>query len=139
MNKQYKGSCLCGVVTFSVEGFSDLAANCHCTMCRKFHGAAYGTLVGVSAFKWLSGSESLKYYVALNGTTRTFCQECGSSLGFQEKDAPLSEIEVAISTFDEEIPVVTDAHIFTNYKAHWCKLNDDLPRFGEGRDSEEIK
>ena len=47
MSTGFKGSCLCGSVRFSVDGFCEKAANCHCSMCRKFHGAAFGTLVGV--------------------------------------------------------------------------------------------
>jgi len=133
MSDVYKGSCLCGAVTFSVNTFSDQAANCHCTMCRKFHGAAYGTLVGVSGLNWASGIDYLKEFIAPNGTVRTFCSECGSSLGFRVSGAPLSEIELAIATFDSDIPVVIDAHIYTDYKANWCKLQDELPKYKKGR------
>jgi hypothetical protein len=133
MSKPYKGSCLCGEIKFCVDSFAIKAANCHCTMCRKFHGAAFGTLVGVSGLKWLSGHGYLKDFTADNGTVRTFCRDCGSSLGFREKDAPASEIEIAIAAFDEDIPVKIDAHIYTNYKANWCEVAGGLPTYGEGR------
>ena len=133
MSDLYKGSCLCAAVTFSVNSFSEQAANCHCSMCRKFHGAAYGTLVGVSGLKWISGKSHLKEFTAPNGTVRTFCSVCGSSLGFRVKGKSLKEIELAISTFDSDIPVVIDAHIFTDDKANWTKLQDDLPKFKQGR------
>jgi hypothetical protein len=68
----YKGSCLCAMVTFHVNGFSQQLANCYCSMCRKFHGAAYGTLVGVSGLEFLTGSKQLKEFIASNGTTRNF-------------------------------------------------------------------
>ncbi len=130
MSDEYKGSCLCGVVSFVVNGFNEKSAHCHCTMCRKFHGAA---LVGVTGLNWLSGHDSLKEFVADNGTVRTFCQECGSSLGFRVKGVPATDMELAIATFDEDIPVEIDAHIYINYKADWCRLQDDLPKFLEGR------
>lgn len=133
MGKSYSGSCLCGAVRFSVNGFSEQAANCYCSMCRKFHGAAYGTLVAVKGLTWLSGKEALKEYVAPNGTTRTFCAHCGSSLGFRVKDEPLEDIELAISAFDVDIPVKIDAQIYTDYKANWCELQSNLPAFSEGR------
>jgi hypothetical protein len=104
-------------------------------MCRKFHGAAFGTTVSVSGLKWLSGEELLQHYIAPNGTVRTFCKVCGSSLGFRLKRASIEAIELAISTFDEEIPVNIDAQIYTNYKANWSQLHSDLPIFGEGRES----
>jgi hypothetical protein len=134
MDKFYRGSCLCGQVKFVASGFSKQAANCHCSMCRKFHGAAFGTLVSVANLKWLSGKTLLKDYVAPNGTIRTFCNECGSSIGFRTKSQPFEQIEIAISTFDEDIPVKINAHIYTNYKASWHHINDDLPKFGEGRE-----
>lgn len=135
MDREYHGSCLCGNVQFSVDGFSEQVANCHCTMCRKFHGAAYGTLVRVTALKWLSGLESLKEFVASNGTIRTFCSNCGTSLGFRSKDEPLQNIELAIATFDADIPVKVDAQIFTSYKANWCELQSSIPAYAEGRTS----
>jgi len=133
MVNEYKGSCLCGNIQYSVGGFSEEAANCHCTMCRKFHGAAFGTLVSVTDLKWLSGQQAIKEYVAPNGTIRTFCIDCGSSLGFRVKDAPLNKIELAIATFDCDIPVMVDAQIFTGYKANWSELSKNLLTHDEGR------
>ena len=105
-------------------------------MCRKFHGAAFGTLVSVSELKWLAGDEKLTDYEAFNGTIRTFCNHCGASIGFRVKGAPASNMELAIATFDEDIPIKIDAQIYTNYKANWCQLQTSLPDFGEGRESE---
>lgn len=133
MDKTYKGSCLCGQVTFKADGLSEQAANCHCTMCRKFHGAAFGTLVSALNLKWLSGIPLLQDYVAANGTIRTFCKQCGSSLGFRVKGAPFEQLEIAISTFDDDIPVKVDTHIYTNNKACWHCISDQLPQHGEGR------
>ncbi|GAA0786465.1 GFA family protein [Marinobacterium sediminicola] len=133
MTDRFQGSCLCGHVRFSVSGFSEKAANCHCSMCRKFHGAAFGTLVEVQDLSWLSGKDLLKEFVAPNGTTRTFCSNCGSSLGFRMKAEPLERMELAIATFDVDIPVRIDAQIYTDYRASWCELYPELPAFTEGR------
>ena len=130
----YKGSCLCGLVTFHVNGFSQQAANCYCSMCRKFHGAAYGTLVGVSGLQFLTGKAQLKEFIASNSTTRTFCHKCGTSIGFRVKDARVEQMEIAIALFDEDIPVKIDAHIYTNYQSCWTNISDQLPQFPEGRE-----
>ena len=133
MSEEFKGSCLCGNVRFSVHGFNNKAANCHCSMCRKFHGAAFGTLVGGQGLRWLSGKDELKEFVASNGTVRTFCSHCGSSIGFRVKGEPLENIELAISTFDDDIPVNIDAQIYTDYKANWCELQPEIIAYPEGR------
>ena len=122
----FEGSCLCGGVRFSVSGFSEKVANCHCSMCRKFHDAAFGKLVGVKGLSWLTGKHLLKEFVASNGTTRMFCSNCGSSLGFRVKGESLEKIELAISVFDVDIPVKVDAQIYTGYKAKWCELHKGL-------------
>lgn len=134
MQNEYNGSCLCGKVTYSVNGFSNQVANCHCTMCRKFHGAAFGTLVSVTGLKWLSGKDHLKHYIAANGTSRSFCNNCGSSIGFTSKGASSEEIELAISTFDNDLPIQVDAQIFTQNKANWCALQDGIPTFANARE-----
>ena len=133
MSERYKGSCLCAGVRFSVGGFGNRAANCYCSMCRKFHGAAFGTLVSVEELTWHGGADLLREFTAPNGTVRTFCSACGSSLGFRVKDASDDEIELAISTFDDDIPLVVDAQIYTAYKACWSDLHPGLPTFSEGR------
>ncbi|MDC0612050.1 GFA family protein [Vibrio sp.] len=129
----YKASCLCGKITFSVGGFSLSAPHCHCSMCRKFHGAAFGTLVEVKSLNWISGKESLAEYQAPNGTIRTFCSHCGSSIGFRGKGISQENMEVAIALFDDNIPVKPSGHIYTHYKANWYDINDDLPRYDEGK------
>ena len=133
MPHKYKGSCLCGAVNVTVGSFSKKVAHCHCTMCRKFHGAAFATLVEVSGLTWQSGLNNIKEFKAENGTIRSFCNSCGSSIGFRVKGADISSIELAIAIFDENIPVQPDAHIYTNYKANWCLLSDGLKEFSRGR------
>ena len=133
MTNRYHGSCLCSGVKFAVTGFSPKAANCHCTMCRKFHGATFGTLVPVKGIEWVSGQDLLKEYVAPNGTIRTFCTDCGSSIGFRVKGSDLGNIELAIGTFDEDIPVEVNAQIYTKFKANWACLQEGLDVYPEGR------
>lgn len=102
-------------------------------MCRKFHGAAFGTLVQVKGLTWNSGEEYIRQYKASNGTVRSFCAQCGSSIGFQSAKDSSGDIEIAISLFDEDIPVKVDAQIFTKNKANWCKLYEELPSYKESR------
>ena len=141
MTKPHRGSCLCGVVKFEVDEFLPEVAHCHCSMCRKFHGAAYATIAGVSRshFRWIEGEEALTGYRAENGTTRTFCRHCGSSLIFSSPRASAQVIEIALGALDGDIPVKPNAHIFVGSKADWTEFSDDLPLYEEGRDSPRIK
>ena len=48
----------------------------------------------------------------------------------------MENIELAIATFDDEIPIQIDAQIYTSYKANWTQLQHDVPAFQEGREQE---
>ncbi len=55
----YRGQCLCGGVQYEVVQIGAKMGHCHCTMCRKFHGAAFATYGEARAedFRWLAGEE----------------------------------------------------------------------------------
>lgn len=137
MTDSYRGSCLCGTIRFDIEEFLPEAAHCHCSMCRKFHGAAFATFVGVhrSRFRWLSGTDSLERYTAANGTMRSFCRHCGSSLTFFSPRAPEEIVEVALGSMDADVPVMPSAHIFVGSAANWTVVSDGLPQYEEHRGS----
>ena len=140
MQAPYHGSCLCGSIRFEADAFEAHNGHCHCSMCRKFHGAAYATLAEVRSehFRWTAGTELLRAYTADNGTTRRFCANCGSSLSFAAADADGSLVEIALACFDDPVPVTPDAHIYLDFGAAWARPDDDLPKYAEGRDSRRI-
>ena len=139
MTKKYKASCLCQAVQFEVDRFDAQAGHCHCTMCRKFHGAAFATLGSAPAahFHWIQGESDVKAYTAENGTVRSFCQHCGTSLFFATPNFAGDSIEIALAVFDDDIPVQPNAHIFVDFGANWVVATDDLPKFSAGRQSEQ--
>jgi len=134
----HSGSCLCKTICFTVDGFEPLAGHCHCTMCQKFHGAAFSTFaeVKLSNFHWVSGKEQLASYTAENQTVRSFCQTCGSSLFFESSfNRKEQTIEVSLASFDTSTGVTPDAHIYTESKACWYEINDQLPQHKAYRSS----
>ena len=138
----YKGSCLCQKITYQLNqtDFEPLA-HCHCTMCRKFHGAAFATLLTVNKdnLEFLSGTQYLKVFKAEHDgvtTKRTFCSECGSSLLFESKhNTENNSIELAIASLDQDIEIFVDGHIYTADKANWFDINDKLPKYSGYRGS----
>ncbi|WP_448568143.1 GFA family protein [Thalassotalea ganghwensis] len=125
-----KASCLCKRVTFEVKRFEPQVAHCHCSMCRKFHGAAFSTFGEVKKANliWLTGQEDLAEYRAENDTVRSFCQHCGSSLLFESQyNRQAGTIEVALAVFDQLDVIKPNAHIYTSSQVPWITLNDELP------------
>src|SRR5262249_50778417 len=77
-----RGSCLCGGVKFEITGPLSSPLNCHCSQCRKQHGAPFRSRVRVQIedFRWLKGEHLIKYYQSEGGYPRGFCRECGSQI-----------------------------------------------------------
>ncbi|WP_167884396.1 hypothetical protein [Leptospira ilyithenensis] len=42
MDSNYSRSCLCGKIRYEFAKFKTNPSHCHCSICRKFHGATYG-------------------------------------------------------------------------------------------------
>lgn len=124
------GSCLCGAIAFEVTAPPLSMGHCHCSMCRRQHGTAFGTYVEVprAAFRYTRGAEHVAGYVSSPGITRRFCARCGSKLVF-DMDGNADTVSVAAGAFDSPLPLVPQYHIFVASKAPWHGIHDALPRF----------
>jgi hypothetical protein len=138
-----QGSCLCGGIKFEITGPLSPPSNCHCSMCRKQHGAAFRSRARVakSDFRWLQGEDLVTFYESTPGAFRGFCRVCGSPIvnkfeagsRIAERDplAP-SRYGIALATLDDDPGVRPLAHIFVGSKAPWFEITDDLPQHAEG-------
>jgi len=131
---------LCGLIKYAVDEIEANMGHCHCSMCRKFHGAAFATFgeVKTENFHWLTGENKLKTYLAKNGTKRKFCENCGSSMIFVPSNDTGQLIEFTLGTLDTNLTQKPDAHIFTQYKASWYDIVDGLPCYVTNRHSKKI-
>lgn len=130
----YKGQCLCGQVRYEAAELNSKMGHCHCTMCRKFHGAAFSTFAAapINSFRWLSGEGLLSVFTADNGSKRKFCRVCGSSLVFESAEEN-GFIEFSLATLDQYPELKPDAHIYLSTKVDWLDVTDDLPKHQNGR------
>ena len=125
-----KGSCLCGKVRYEILGPLVSADHCHCSMCRRQHGAAFSSYAefNIDEFRWASGESSLKVYESIKGAGWCFCKECGSTLGGTEKGRITS---VTLGTIEGDPEIRPSLHIFVGSKACWHEIEDNLPQFEE--------
>jgi hypothetical protein len=125
-----KGTCLCGSAKYEVKGDLPDAGNCHCSMCRKAHGAAFTTYASVDPdnFSWVTGEDLVSFYEASPGACRMFCSVCGSILGATDNGRVIS---VTLGTIDGDPGIKPRSNIFVGSKAPWHDITDDLPRFDE--------
>lgn len=127
-----RGSCLCGSVRYEIRGSLGRVTHCHCSQCRKAHGAAFGTYARVDRadFTLVSGESDIESYRSSPDVLRTFCRRCGSTLQFIRESRPDS-FSVAIGTLDEDPGVRPAVHIFVGSKAPWFEVTDGLPQYEE--------
>ena len=123
-----KGSCLCGDITWEIDGDPITMSNCHCSMCRKLHGTAFGTYVGVTApaFRWTGGEEKIQSYKSSPGGQRPFCQRCGSTVASLMRDGQL--VFMPAGNLHGAINKSLDHHIFVGSKAPWFEITDGAPQ-----------
>jgi hypothetical protein len=126
-----KGSCLCGAVKYELDGPFEVMSHCHCSMCRKHHGAAFATFVTVPLgnFRWVAGEEALSTYQSSAYGKRTFCGKCGSVM-------PVVEAETGVAfcpagNLDGELGIQPQSHRFVGSKASWHTITDTLPQHEE--------
>ena len=120
------GGCLCGKVRYEIRGQLLNADHCHCSMCRRQHGAAFATYADFDpdAFKWTAGESLVKAYETTTGAGWCFCGECGCSLFF---DYPGEErISIAAGTLDDSSGLTEKAHIYAGEAGCYYKLPENL-------------
>lgn len=125
-----RGSCLCGSVRFTVAFPSKWCAHCHCTMCRKEHGAGYVTWAGFAAesLDIQSGKDVLQWYQSSAAAQRGFCAKCGSSMLFRSSRWP-GEIHVALGCMDDPIDRQPQAHVYHDTRVDWVVIDEALDTF----------
>jgi hypothetical protein len=126
------GHCECGRVQFEVDGDIQDFSHCHCSQCRRLHGAAYATFAGVSRskFNYLSGEDDLKAYASSADHERVFCSNCGSNILVSLDNDP-DALYLSMSAIDGDPPRPTGYHIYVGSKAPWHEIVDDLKQFAE--------
>jgi hypothetical protein len=125
------GSCLCGAVGFTASLPSLVCAHCHCSMCRRNHGAGYVTWFAVPRAQLIveSGADALARYESSVHGSRSFCRRCGSSLFCESTQHP-DRIDIALGAMQEPIDREPQLHTHFDSRASWIAIADDLPRLG---------
>jgi hypothetical protein len=114
------GACLCGAVRYSIALPPQWVAHCHCSMCRRAHGAAFVTWVGNlrGNVRLESGAERLTTHRSSSGGQRRFCSCCGSMLFFESTHWP-EELHVTLASLDDASGLEPAAHAYWRDRVGW--------------------
>jgi len=122
----HKGTCLCGAVSFEIDGNLPGPDACHCMQCRKTSGHYWASTDVARSSLTIHGAENVTWFRSSEKVRRGFCSTCGSSLFWDPifKD----KIGVAMGAFDGPTHTRLAIHIFVANKGDYYDIADGLPQ-----------
>lgn len=122
------GRCLCGDITYSIEGDPMAVAVCHCDHCQRQSGGAFSTNVVVSPDQLTINGDIATYED--RGRTgddvyvlRRFCRTCGSPIVSVLVGRP-EIVAVKAGTLDDRSDVQPVVQVWCDEKQPWVDLGD---------------
>jgi hypothetical protein len=133
----FSGNCLCKQVRFEFESTPTNVSICHCSICRKTTGTAFGVYIKVSEsdLKLTDGADQLHSYSVTDNLSTQFCQACGSTIFATHTEYP-GFVYVSLGAMTEDSGIRPMYHEFVGSKASWFDIQDSLPKFEEWSVSE---
>jgi len=123
----YNGSCLCGAVTFKVEGNLPDPESCHCSKCRKHSGHFFASTDVPRSSMTVHGGNKVSWFQSSAKARRGFCSICGSSLFWD----PIGRdwIGIAMGAFDKPTNTRLAVHIYAADKGDYYDIADGVEQF----------
>jgi len=127
------GGCQCVAVRYTLTAPPDEVLHCHCSMCRKAHGALFASfgVYPVATFVLERGESALGDFESSPGSHRMFCSQCGCQL-FNRVEKWSNRAFVCLGTLDiGDLPghdPAVERHIFWESRAPWYDVGDHLAK-----------
>lgn len=128
--KLLTGGCQCGAVRFACDSLQR-ASICHCRMCQKAFGNAFGPLVTAKGLQWTRGAP--KRFQSSNKVKRGFCADCGTPLTYEFEGFGT---EIAIGAFDDPAAIPPVIQVGLESRLPWF---ENLHRLPTRTSEEELK
>lgn len=122
----HTGSCRCGLIAAESSAPPFWTSYCHCRDCRKQTGAPVMAFVGFREedLTWHGEPKTWR----AGGVTRSFCDHCGSQIGYRDDLLP-GEIYLSLGFMDEPENYRPTLHAFEKRRLPFLHIADDLPRY----------
>lgn len=118
------GSCLCGDITFQVQGSPQGASMCHCGQCRKQSGGVWSSAFVPEADLTISGP--VNWFASSDTAKRGSCPRCGAFLFWKDHDE--DTISFALGAIDGPTGLTLEKHIFVADKGDYYDIADGVPQ-----------
>ena len=124
-----RGACLCGNVSYEIEGKISPIWLCHCSKCRRRTGSAFhaSAVCNPEQFRWITGEDAISEYEDTPSYKTRFCSRCGSPVPSHLESYGMMFLHVGALEDDHGREVAH--HIFVGSKARWVEIEDGHPRY----------
>ena len=109
-NQTHGGGCLCGAVTYRINGPMRDVVACHCGQCRKTSSHYVAATAVRAADLAIAEDGALRWFRSSAEAERGFCGVCGSSLFWRRRGG--DEVSVMAGSLDGPTGLTTATHIF---------------------------
>jgi hypothetical protein len=136
MTSNHTGRCQCGAVTYEAAGAPVMIYACHCTICQRQSGSAFGMAVVFNGadFK-LSGTAPGHFVRPGHGRDFRcyFCPDCGTRLYHQwyTADGDYPFLSVKPGTLDDTSWIEPGCHVWTRHAQPWIRFAETDVVFAE--------
>ena len=124
------GQCLCGSVSYKIEGDMQMCGVCHCKNCQRQAGSSYSVLFALSDDQ-IEVSGDLTTYEdkadSGNIVNRHFCGTCGSPVLTTVPTQPGMTF-VKAGTLDDSSVLKPGIHFWTGSKQDWVEIDENVPQ-----------
>lgn len=125
------GRCTCGEVVYRLEDRPMFVHCCHCTWCQRQTGSAFAlnAIIEASRVTLVEGKVDSHMLPTPSGRGQKLSRCPGCRVVLWSNYMGLGEAVnfVRVGTLDDPSLVPPDIHIFTDTKAPWVTLPEDLP------------
>lgn len=126
----HKGSCLCGAVSYEIEGALGESDACHCSQCRKWSGHYWASTDVPRTALTVQGADKVTWYRSSEKVQRGFCSVCGSTLFWDPIDRARERTGVSMGSLEAPTGAKLHIHIFVADKGDYYEVGDpDVPQY----------
>jgi hypothetical protein len=122
------GRCLCGAVSYKIDGDLQMCGVCHCKNCQRQAGSSYSVLFGVADDQIQINGDLTTYTdhgESGNVVQRHFCGTCGSPVKTSLPTQP-GMTYVKAGTLDDTSMLHPEIHFWTSSKQPWVEIDANI-------------
>jgi hypothetical protein len=124
------GQCLCGAVSYTIEGDLQMCGVCHCKNCQRQAGSSYSVLFAVADEQIVIEGVLTTYDDQAdsgNVVHRHFCGTCGSPVKTSLPNQPGITF-IKAGTLDDSSVLDPQVHFWTSSKQAWVEIDPKIPQ-----------